>query len=279
MGLVGDIVEAIWRAVSDIPRDVEEALARAYETEESELGRVQLKAILDNIKLARETRTPVCQDTGLLHFYVKYGVESGLSTLELEDAIKRAVKEATRVIPLRPNVVHPLSRVNTGDNVGVMIPVVEWEFTSGSQVEITVLPKGAGSENVSKAAVLAPAEGVKGVARFVLESVVQALGKPCPPVILGVGVGGSLEVAAKLAKRAHLRPIGARSRDPQVAELEVKLLEAVNRLGVGPMGLGGRWTALDVKVEAAHTHTASLPVAVSFQCWACRRASLTLTRA
>jgi len=274
--LIDDLVELILRAVSDIPKDVEGALVRAYETEDSELGRMQLKAILDNIRLARERQVPVCQDTGILHFYLDFGIKSGFHIKQLEEVIIEATRRATNVIPLRPNAVHPLTRANSGDNTGILVPIIDWSFNDSDEVRITVMPKGAGSENVSKAVVLPPALGVKGIAKFVLEAVVDAMGKPCPPTIIGVGIGGSLEVAAKLAKKAHLRPIGLRNPDPQIAELEEKLFKAINSLGIGPMGLGGKWTTLDVKVEVAHTHTASLPIAVSFQCWALRRASLTI---
>lgn len=274
--LIDDLVELILRAVSDIPKDVEGALVRAYETEDSELGRMQLKAILDNIRLARERQVPVCQDTGILHFYLDFGIKSGFHIKQLEEVIIEATRRATNVVPLRPNAVHPLTRANSGDNTGILVPIIDWSFNDSDEVRITVMPKGAGSENVSKAVVLPPALGVKGIAKFVLEAVVDAMGKPCPPTIIGVGIGGSLEVAAKLAKKAHLRPIGSRNPDPQIAELEEKLFKAINSLGIGPMGLGGKWTTLDVKVEVAHTHTASLPIAVSFQCWALRRASLTI---
>ncbi|MHC1601510.1 MAG: fumarate hydratase [Candidatus Nezhaarchaeales archaeon] len=271
-----ELVELILKAVSDIPMDVEKALIKAYETEDSELGKTQLKAILENIRLARKQRAPVCQDTGILHFYLDFGVKSGISILQLEKTIIEATKKATEVVPLRPNAVHPLTRANSGDNTGVLVPIIDWNFNESDEVKITVVPKGAGSENVSKATVLPPALGVKGIAKFVLDCVAEAMGKPCPPTIIGVGIGGSLELAAKLAKKAHLRPVGSRHPDPQVAELEEKLLKAINMLGIGPMGLGGKWTSLDVKIEIAHTHTASLPVAVSFQCWALRRASITI---
>ena len=276
MKLVDELVELILKATSDIPLDVERALVKAYETEHSELGKTQLKAILENIRLARKLRIPVCQDTGILHFYLDFGAKSRLSILEVKQSILEATKKATEVIPLRPNAVHPLTRVNSGDNTGLLVPIIDWSFNESDEVKITVIPKGAGSENVSKAIVLPPALGVKGIAKFVLNCVVEAMGKPCPPTIIGVGIGGSLELAAKLAKKAHLRPLGSRHPDPQIAELEEKLLNAINMLGIGPMGLGGKWTSLDVKIEIAHTHTASLPVAVSFQCWASRRASITV---
>ena len=277
MSLIDDLVELIAKAVTDIPSDVEEALLKAYRSEESDIGRTQLQAIIENIKLARKSRLPVCQDTGILHFYVNYGVNSKIPLTRLEEAIREATRRATSEVPLRPNAVHPISRENSGDNTGILVPIVDWSFNDGDKVEITVMPKGAGSENVSKAIVLPPALGLKGLVNFIVDSIIEAGGKPCPPIFLGIGIGGSLELAAKLAKKAHLKPIGLRNPDPQVAELEEKLLNAINELGIGPMGLGGRWTALDVKIEIAHTHTASLPIAISFQCWALRRASMTIS--
>ncbi|MEM2025697.1 MAG: fumarate hydratase [Desulfurococcaceae archaeon] len=276
MNLVDELVETIREAVSSIPVDVESSLIKACEEEESELAKAQLKAIIENIKLARRYRLPVCQDTGVLHFYVEYGVERGTSMLSLKEAIIEATRKATEAVPLRPNIVHPLTRVNSGDNTGILVPIIDWSIVKGREVKVVVIPKGAGSENVSKAAVLPPALGAKGVKRFVLKCVAEALGKPCPPTVIGVGIGGSVELAAKIAKRSFLRPIGCRHEDPFVASLEEDTLKAVNSLGIGPMGLGGKTTSLDVKVEVAYTHTASMPVAVSFQCWALRRAALTL---
>jgi fumarate hydratase subunit alpha len=269
--LVKSTVKELLRMASiELPIDVKKALKDAYEREVEDVPKMQLKAILDNIELAEKTGTPMCQDTGVHIVYVKLGE---VEVEELEDAVREGVAEATATIPLRPNAVHPLTRKNPGTNVGLNMPYIYIEKIKDGFVEITVMPKGAGSENMSALAMLTPAAGLKGVKEFILQTVVKASGQPCPPGILGVGIGGTADVAMKLAKEALLRPLGSRNPDPEVAKLEEELLEALNGLGIGPMGLGGKTTLLGVQIEVAYTHTASLPVAVNYQCWAARRAT------
>jgi len=259
-------------AVTELPRDVKEALQRAYREEESEAGKTQLKAILDNMDLAEKTRTPMCQDTGVIIFYVKAGGQAkGLD--KIEDALLSATKRATKEVPLRPNAVDPFTQKNTGDNTGRFIPFTHWEIVPGDSVEITVMPKGGGSENVCALGMISPGQGVKGLKKFVLDTVINAGAQPCPPNILGVAAGGGADIAMKLAKAALLRPLDEPNPDPNLAKLEEELYEAANSTGIGPMGLGGKFTVLGVKVEYAHRHPASYPVAVAFQCWAARRAS------
>lgn len=259
-------------AATELPRDVKEALRRAHREEKSETGKTQLEAILKNIELAEKTGTPLCQDTGTVHFYVKAGAKA--KNLEkIEGALRSATQRATKEIPLRPNAVDPFTQKNTGDNTGRFIPYIHWEIVPGNSVEITAFPKGGGSENACALCMLTPGEGVNELKRFVVDAVIRAGGTPCPPTILGVGVGGGADVALDLAKAALLRPLGQPALDSRVAELEGELLEAVNMTGIGPMGLGGRQTALGVHVEWAHRHPACYPVAVAFQCWAARRAS------
>jgi len=269
--LVKSTVKELLRMASiELPIDVKKALRDAYEREVEDVPKMQLKAILDNIELAEKTGTPMCQDTGVHIVYVKLGE---VEVEGLEDAVREGVAEATATIPLRPNAVHPLTRKNPGTNVGLNMPYIYIEKIKDGFVEITVMPKGAGSENMSALAMLTPAAGLKGVKEFILQTVVKAGGQPCPPGILGVGIGGTADVAMKLAKGALLRPLGSRNPDPEVAKLEEELLEALNGLGIGPMGLGGKTTLLGVHIEVAYTHTASLPVAVNYQCWAARRAT------
>ena len=259
-------------AVTRLPPDVKEALKDAYERERNPTGRIQLKAILENIRLAEEEGLPICQDTGLISFYLRAG--SGFHCLErIEEALRRAVAKATAQIPLRPNAVDPLTQKNTGDNTGRSIPYIHWEITSGDFLEITVLPKGGGSENMCALRILRPSDGISGLKKFVLERVVNAGGMPCPPTIIGVGVGGGADIAMDLAKKALLRPLNEPHPNRVISRLEMELLDAVNRTGVGPMGLGGDVTALAVRIEYAHRHPASYPVAIAFQCWAARRAS------
>lgn len=259
-------------AVIRLPSDVKEALQRAYEEETSEAGKVNLKAILTNIEFAEKMNTPICQDTGTIIFYVKAGAQAnGLE--KVEAALRNATKRATKDVPLRPNAVDPLTRKNSGDNTGRLIPFIHWEITDGDNIEITALPKGGGSENVSALGMITPGEGVKGLKRFVIDAVIKAGAKPCPPNTLGVGVGGGADIVMKIAKKALLRPLNQPNPNPDLAKLEKELYEAANSTGIGPMGLGGKFTVLGVNIEYAHRHPASYPVAVAYQCWAARRAT------
>jgi fumarate hydratase subunit alpha len=259
-------------AVIQLPQDVKDALKHAYETETSEAGKTNLKAILDNIKLAEETQTPVCQDTGTIIFYVKAGAQAP-NLDKIEQALINATKKATQIIPLRPNAVDPMTGKNTGDNTGPHIPYIHWDITTGNTIEITVLPKGGGSENVCTTGMLVPGEGINGLKKFVIETVIKSGSQPCPPNILGVAMGGGADIAIKLAKKALLRPLNQPNPNPELAKLEKELLEAVNQLGIGPMGLGGKWTILGINIDYAARHPASFPAAVAFNCWAARRAT------
>jgi fumarate hydratase subunit alpha len=264
-------VKLLQLAVTKLPLDVKEALNQAYHNETS-VAKSQLKAILDNINLAEKTGAPMCQDTGIIIFYVKAGSEvSGLD--KIESALRKATIRATKEIPLRPNAVDPFSHENTGNNTGRFVPYINWEIVSGTDLEITVLPKGGGSENVSALGMLTPSDGVMGLKKFVVDTVIKAGAKPCPPTILGVAVGGGADIAIKLAKKALLNPISEANPDPKLAKLEQELLDAVNSTGIGPMGLGGKTTVLGVKLDYAHRHPASYPVAVVVQCWAARKAT------
>jgi fumarate hydratase subunit alpha len=271
--VVEDItVKLLTLAVTELPQDVKDALRKAHHEEESEVGKAQLKAILDNVELAEKTHSPICQDTGLVIFYVKAGAQ--VEELDkIEDALRNGTARATRELPLRPNAVNPFTQKNTGDNTGRNIPYINWQVVPGDTLEITVLPKGGGSENVSALGMLSPSQGIKGLKKFVIDTVINAGAKPCPPIVLGVAVGGGADIALKLAKATLLKPLGEPNIDPKLAKLEQELREAINSTGIGPMGLGGKTTVLDLKVDFAHRHPASYPVAVVVQCWAARRAS------
>jgi len=261
-------------AVIKLPEDVKKALKFAYDIEEDETALLNLKAILDNITAAENMAIPLCQDTGLPILFVKCGnidVENGNEGIIA--GIINGVKRATDEIPLRPNVVDPLTRRNTGNNTGRFIPQIDVELVNTDSVEITVFPKGFGSENNNSLKMALPGEGVEGVKDFVLETVLAAGGKPCPPIVVGVGIGGSSDMALKLAKKSLLRKIGEHHSEERMANLEKEMLEMVNSTGIGPMGMGGKTTALDVKIEYADTHTAGLPIGVCIQCWAARRAT------
>ncbi|MBC7126815.1 MAG: fumarate hydratase [Candidatus Methanosuratincola petrocarbonis] len=262
-----DIVEAIKIMETDLPPDVEAALVRCRNEEEDGISREVLGAILENVRIAREAGVPMCQDTGSLVFFVS---AKGCCS-EICRVIREGVAMATEAVPLRANIVDPFSRRNTGNNLGRGNPMIHIEPSPEGRVRIGILAKGAGSENVSAATMLDPDQAVSGIKEFVLQAVRKAGAKPCPPIIVGVGVGGSLEGAALLSKRALMRRIDEPSEDAFAARLEGELLREINSLRIGPMGFGGKNTALAVRLEAADCHTASLPVAVSIQCWALRR--------
>jgi tartrate/fumarate subfamily iron-sulfur-dependent hydro-lyase alpha chain len=221
----------------------------------------------------------VCQDTGICVYFVKLGTEFPINGAKLIDALRRGIAVATKEHNLRSSVVHPITRENRQDNTGVGIPDVHIEFVDGSdELEILLFPKGSGSENMSYLKMLSPAEGISGVKRFVLDSVIDAGPRPCPPTVVGVGIGGTADLCAGLAKRAILRPVGEPHPEPEVAAMEQKLLAAINETGIGPQGLGGSVTSFAVHVEYAATHISMNPVAVNIQCWRGERASATISR-
>jgi len=260
-------------AVIKLPEDVKIALEDAYKNEDQEIARLNLKAILDNIEAAEKMGVPMCQDTGLPIVFVKLGP---VKVENLYEGIRNGVERATKEVPLRPNVVDPITRKNTGINTGNMMPQVDIELINEEKIEFTVFPKGIGSENNNALKMALPGEGIEGIKKFVIDTVINAGGKPCPPIIVGVGIGGSSDLAMKIAKKALLGKVGERNPDKQIAELEEDILRQINETGIGPMGLGGKTTALDVKILTADTHTAGLPIGVCIQCWAGRHASAVL---
>jgi len=266
------VVQLIRKAETELPDDVIFALERAYKIEDG-IAKTQIGAILENIKLARESKRPMCQDTGIQTFFVDVGVDFP-EISSIKEIIVDAVRIATQDVPLRPNTVNPFTGENHKDNVGEHIPYITWDFVDGDDVFITALPKGGGSENMSKLGMLKPGVGIEGVKDFVVEEMIKAGGNPCPPTIVGVGIGGGADLSLKLGKKALLRPVGVRHSDKFIADIEEELIERINSSGIGPMGLGGKTTVLDVHVEWAHRHPASLPVGVVVQCWADRRASM-----
>ena len=266
--LYRNIVKATCNAIRQaqifLPADVKSAIFNAMERETSPVAKSELRNILDNLSRAEELKLPICQDTGVPVIYLTIPPNVPYCTALL-DAIRDGVRMATKVVPLRPNAVDPVSRENTGDNTGTGMPSIH--VNPGSQLTITVLPKGAGAENMSRIAMLLPSEKAS-IPKFVAETMLVAGGRPCPPVILGVGIGGTFDQVASLAKEALLLPVDTMDL------FEQDLCDTVNKLGIGPMGLGGDTTAIAVKVKRASCHTASLPVAVNVQCWASRRATV-----
>ena len=268
------IVDLIRTAAVHLPDDVKDALRKAYNREESENGKLTLEALLKSVDLSEQEGTPICQDTGSITFCIRGGCPMRGS----EEMLSRATARATVEVPLRANMVDPFTGENTGNNLGQFSPFFIWESNPDrSSAELTVVLKGAGSDNQTTLSMLNPTEGIDAIEQLVLTRVIEAGGKSCPPTVIGIGIGGSSDIAVLLSKKALLRRIGARNPNPHAAELERNLLEKVNSTGIGPMGLGGTTTSLGVNVEWAHRHIASLPVAVTMSCWALRRASVTLS--
>ena len=261
--------------MTTLPSDVLDALKRAKASEDGQPAKAQLGAILSTIEIAGRESVPMCQDTGIQTFYIEAG-EASPYLGQVRSAITEGVSQATEAIPLRPNTVHPFTGKNPGNNLGRGMPVIHWELVGGNEIAITLLPKGGGSENMSTLKMLPPAAGIRGIKKTVVDHVIACGGKPCPPTIVGIGIGGGADVAMILAKRALLRRLGAHHSELDVAKLERELLSLINMSGVGPMGLGGRTTSLGVHVEYVFRHPASLPLGIAIQCWAARRAKVTL---
>jgi fumarate hydratase subunit alpha/L(+)-tartrate dehydratase alpha subunit len=263
----------VW-ALKDIPQDLRDALAAARDRETSLTGKRVLETITRNVEIADDVKNLVCQDTGIAVYYCRVGEGFPLHPARIYEALRTGTERATVEHPLRSNTVHTLTRENTGQNVGFRVPIVHWDFVRDwDGLDVKCVPKGSGSENMSFLKMCVPADGVRGIKEFVLESIVGAGGKPCPPGIVGVGLGGSADYAMHLAKEAIARPVGTHNPDPEVAKLEDELYELLNETGIGPMGLGGDVTVLSCHIEHADTHMTLNPVAVNYQCWAARRAS------
>ncbi len=265
------ILEAIRLAETTIPDDVFKHIEMAWKNEENNVSKSQLSSILDNVKYARERKLPICQDTGTQTFFIDAGYDFPFKK-ELVEAIKISVERATNLYYIRPNAVDPFTGKNPGNNIGRFIPYINWYLRDGDDATVYVLPKGGGSENASALGMLKPGEGIKGMKKFVIESIIKAGANPCPPTILGIGIGGGSDLSMNLAKRALLRPLGRRHEEERVARLEEEILELANMTEVGTMGWGGKYSVLDVHIEYAYRHPASFPVGLVVQCWADRRA-------
>jgi len=262
------VKELYMEAVVSLPQDVSEALKDAFKKEEG-ICREILKQIIENQKVAIEDKIPLCQDTGVVVIFVEWGMQVSYEDGEPTDAFNEGVRLAVRDGFLRASVVDDpvFERKNTTDNTPC---IVHFEPVKGDKIKIILAPKGAGSENMSALRMLKPAQGLQGVKDFVIETVKNAGGNPCPPIIVGVGIGGNFEKSTILAKKALLRKVGEPNKNPLYANLERELLNEINSLGIGAMGVGGRTTALAVHIEYAPCHIASLPVAVNIQCHSAR---------
>jgi len=272
--VISDTIYQLYKkAAIVLPKDVKNSLESALKVEDSEIAKLNIEAILKNIKLAEEKSIPMCQDTGLPIIFVKLGNVGNVKVENLYEGIRKGIERATEEVPLRPNIVDPITRKNSGSNLGESIPQIDIELIDKEYIEFTILPKGFGSENNNGLKMALPGEGKEGIKNFVVETVLKAGGKPCPPTIVGVGIGGTSDLAMKTAKKALLRKVGEENSDPELATLEKEILEEINNSGIGPMGLGGKTTALDVKINKIDTHTAGLPIGVCIQCWAHRHAT------
>jgi fumarate hydratase subunit alpha len=264
--------ELCLKAAFDLPQDVRQALQQAAASEPSPLGKSLLGQCLENCRIASESRIPICQDTGTAVFFVDIGQDVRIVGGDLTEALAHATEAAWKDGYLRMSIAQdPLfARKNTGTNCP---PIIHLSLVPGDRLKITVAPKGGGSENMSRLAMLVPTAGAEAVADFIYETVALAGGSPCPPVIVGVGIGGNFETAPLMAKRALLRPLGQPHPEAEYAEFEKKILDRINESGIGPQGLGGGSTALAVHIEHSPCHIASLPVAVNLNCHAARHAS------
>ncbi len=243
--------------------DVVSALKRGLEEEESLIGKEVFRQLLENVRISREEGLALCQDTGLAVVFVELGQDVLMVGGDLNEAIHEGVRQGYRDGYLRSSSRDPMTGKNIGDNTPAIIHV---EIVPGERLRLAIAPKGFGSENMSRVVLFPPAAGIEGIKKFIVQRVEESGSNPCPPIVVGVGIGGTFEKAALIAKKSLLRPLGQRHPNPDIAHLEKELLEEINKLGIGPMGLGGRVTALDVHIETYPTHIASLPVAVNIQC-------------
>ncbi|HVT55878.1 MAG TPA: fumarate hydratase [Xanthobacteraceae bacterium] len=266
------------RALKLLPRDIKQGFERLVRDETSATGKAVLGTMVENIAVAERTNNLLCQDTGIPIYNVKIGKNVRLDGAAMKEAIRKGCARATTEHPLRSSVVHPITRKNEQTSCGIGVPVINIDFDDRDEtLEIEMIPKGSGSENGSFLQMLIPADGVGAVKRFVVDRVIECGGRVCPPTIVGVGIGGTSDVCMHLAKVAATRPLGSKCADEEGAKIEAQLSDAVNELGIGPQGLGGRSTSFRVHVEIAATHITMNPVAVNIQCHSARRASAIIT--
>jgi fumarate hydratase subunit alpha len=273
-----DIIKAVKDMCIDanynLGKDVEDALRKAYEREESPVGKATLSQILENVEISKQGEFPMCQDTGTAVVFVEMGDQVCIKDGNLFEAINEGVRQGYKEGYLRKSILaDPIERKNTKDNTPA---VIHLDIVKGDKLKIVCAPKGGGSENMSEVKMMKPADGVEGVKEFVIDKVKRSGSNPCPPIVVGVGIGGSFEKCAEMAKRALLRPIGSKHSNPFYADLEAELLEKVNKLGIGPQGFGGSQTALAVHIETYPCHIASFPAAVNINCHVARHKEVVL---
>jgi len=270
--------KSIEQAVTTIPEEISNFFEGLYEEEDNEISKTQIRLILENFQYGQNAGISLCQDTGVLNFYIKLGNKFPIIS-SFRNIIDEVVQDVTKDIPLRSNSVDPITNKNTGTNIGANSPPIFIEIIeNSSDLEIIILPKGGGAENVSKLFMLDPIDGLERFPLMIKELIQKAGGKPCPPIILGVGLGGDASNSMILAKKALLRPIGVRHERQDVAELELKINNTLNELNIGIMGLGGKVTCIDVHIELSMRHPASFPVGVIVQCYCHRIASFKINK-
>ena len=253
--------------------DVIKSFEDNLQKEESELGKDILNILIENATIAKDTHIPLCQDTGMAVFFVEIGQDVIIKGDTLTEAINKGVSEGYTEGYLRKSVVNPITRVNTKDNTPA---IIHYEMVKGDNLKIEYAPKGFGSENMSKLKMLKPSDGIEGVKKFIIDTVSEAGPNPCPPIVVGVGIGGTVDKCAQIAKKALFRNVGQHSKDEMIADLEKELIKKINALGIGPQGLGGNTTALAVNIETFPTHIAGLPVVVNINCHASRHKQVIL---
>jgi fumarate hydratase subunit alpha len=276
-----DIVKAVRDIIvhcgTDLPQDAYDALKDAMEKEKSPVSKEVIRQILENADIAKDEKRPLCQDTGLAVFFVNVGQDVKIKGGLLKDAINKGTEQGYTDAYLRASTCEPFSRANLKDKIGYNLPaIIHFDLVEGDKIEIEYAAKGGGSENVSRARVFPPAAGKDGIVEYVKEVISDAGPNPCPPITVGVGIGGTFEKAAISSKHALFREIGSVNSDPEMAELEARILEEINKLGIGAMGMGGTKTALAVHIEANPCHIASLPVSVNVQCHSSRHTHITI---
>ena len=275
--IVNVISDIIVYSASNLPQDALQAMEDAYENEKSPVSKEVLKQLLENAKIAKEEARPLCQDTGLAVFFVKVGADVKIVGGLLKDAINEGTAKGYKNGYLRASTCEPFSRANLKDSVGYNLPaIIHFDIVEGDKIEIEYAAKGGGSENVSRARVFPPAAGKDGIVEFVKECISDAGPNPCPPITVGVGIGGTFEKAVISSKHALFRNIGTVNEDPEMAELEDRMMKEINALGIGSMGMGGTQTALAVHIESNPCHIASLPVSVNVQCHSSRHTHITI---
>jgi len=275
--IVNAIKHMIMTTATNLPEDTLKALQEAYESEKSEVAKEVIRQLLENAKIAKEEKRPLCQDTGLAVFFVKVGEDVKVVGGTLKSAINEGTELGYKEGYLRASTCDCFDRHNLKDEIGYNLPaIIHFDLVEGDKIEIEYAAKGGGSENVSRAKVLPPAAGKQGIIEFVKEVVSDAGGNPCPPITVGVGIGGTFEKAAISSKHALFRDVGTKNPNPELDELEQIMLEEINKLGIGAMGMGGTKTALAVHIEANPCHIASLPVSVNVQCHSSRHSHITI---